>query len=241
MVQEVDGILVFGCKCIVLYYWPPFYDSPPWSNSLPWSPEMCLISPFKGPRSKSSVSSSEADVQPFLCQVSPNILCFFIIIITSNFTNFCCVEWCFHGQRKQVSFTGMDSREAGKEEFTVEAACNHKETAPVTTGEDHDPSLPTQVFGALGGLKRQSSMTKGTCLCSPTTHAGSFRCRLHRIPSLQRTKSIDASLPAPDSPSKTDTYATDCAMGPPVGNYEYWLWLIISSTVLLSSYSIRSW
>ncbi|XP_027347815.1 uncharacterized protein LOC113859200 [Abrus precatorius] len=43
-----------------------------------------------------------------------------------------------------------------------------------------------------GGLTRQPSMTKTTCLCSPTTHAGSFRCRLHRTPSLQRTKSIES-------------------------------------------------
>ncbi|KAK7317669.1 hypothetical protein RJT34_02094 [Clitoria ternatea] len=43
-----------------------------------------------------------------------------------------------------------------------------------------------------GGLTRQPSMTKTNCLCSPTTHAGSFRCRLHRSPSLQRTKSIES-------------------------------------------------
>lgn len=43
-----------------------------------------------------------------------------------------------------------------------------------------------------GGLARQGSMTKNNCLCSPTTHAGSFRCRLHRTPSgIQRTKSIN--------------------------------------------------
>ncbi|OMP10092.1 hypothetical protein COLO4_04829 [Corchorus olitorius] len=42
------------------------------------------------------------------------------------------------------------------------------------------------------GLSRQTSITKTNCLCSPTTHVGSFRCRLHRAPSLQRTKSIDS-------------------------------------------------
>ncbi|CAJ2636250.1 unnamed protein product [Trifolium pratense] len=42
------------------------------------------------------------------------------------------------------------------------------------------------------GLMRQPSMTKNNCLCSPTTHPGSFRCRLHRIPSLlTRTKSME--------------------------------------------------
>ncbi|KAK7386744.1 hypothetical protein VNO78_27079 [Psophocarpus tetragonolobus] len=43
-----------------------------------------------------------------------------------------------------------------------------------------------------GGLQRQPSMTKTNCLCSPTTHAGSFRCRLHRAPNLQRTKSMES-------------------------------------------------
>lgn len=52
----------------------------------------------------------------------------------------------------------------------------------------------TSPTGSSGGLTRQGSVTKSsntTCLCSPTTHAGSFRCRLHRIPNLQRTKSMD--------------------------------------------------
>lgn len=44
-----------------------------------------------------------------------------------------------------------------------------------------------------GGILRQQSMNKNNCLCSPTTHAGSFRCRLHRTPSLLRTKSMDSS------------------------------------------------
>ena len=44
-----------------------------------------------------------------------------------------------------------------------------------------------------GGLARQGSVSKNNCLCSPTTHAGSFRCRLHRSPSgIQRTKSINS-------------------------------------------------
>lgn len=48
-----------------------------------------------------------------------------------------------------------------------------------------------------GGLARQGSTSKNSCLCSPTTHAGSFRCRLHRAPpSLQRTKSIDSTTTA---------------------------------------------
>ncbi|KAI9169544.1 hypothetical protein LWI28_013852 [Acer negundo] len=49
------------------------------------------------------------------------------------------------------------------------------------------------VVSPTSGLTRQPSGSKSNCLCSPTTHAGSFRCRLHRAPSFQRTKSIDSS------------------------------------------------
>ncbi|XP_015894501.1 uncharacterized protein LOC107428479 [Ziziphus jujuba] len=55
-----------------------------------------------------------------------------------------------------------------------------------------------------GGLTRQPSVSKNNCLCSPTTHAGSFRCRLHRTPSLQRTKSMD-SASSRESTSKPNT------------------------------------
>ncbi|KAI3452671.1 hypothetical protein Pfo_009335 [Paulownia fortunei] len=60
---------------------------------------------------------------------------------------------------------------------------------------------PTSGMISAGGLARQGSITKHNCLCSPTTHAGSFRCRLHRSPSLQRTKSIDSPA-CQDSQSK---------------------------------------
>ncbi|KAE7998752.1 hypothetical protein FH972_003263 [Carpinus fangiana] len=40
-----------------------------------------------------------------------------------------------------------------------------------------------------------SSSPKGQCLCSPTTHQGSFRCRFHRSSSsawMKRSKSVPA-------------------------------------------------
>ncbi|EOA36376.1 hypothetical protein CARUB_v10010782mg [Capsella rubella] len=57
-----------------------------------------------------------------------------------------------------------------------------------------------------GGLSRQTSITKTNCICSPTTHPGSFRCKLHRSPSLQRTKSVETNIlqnlmAKPDDPS----------------------------------------
>jgi len=48
-----------------------------------------------------------------------------------------------------------------------------------------------------------SSSPKGQCLCSPTTHQGSFRCRLHRAPRssaapmMKRSK----SMPPKDAPT----------------------------------------
>lgn len=45
----------------------------------------------------------------------------------------------------------------------------------------------------------RSSSPKGQCLCSPTMHQGSFRCRLHRSTSsawMKRSKSMPANNPA---------------------------------------------
>nr|AAD02552.1 PGPS/D10 [Petunia x hybrida] len=44
-------------------------------------------------------------------------------------------------------------------------------------------NLPSSVPSSPSGL---SKSTKYNCLCSPTTHAGSFRCRYHRSSSLTR-------------------------------------------------------
>ncbi|XAR65125.1 hypothetical protein NMG60_11009104 [Bertholletia excelsa] len=39
----------------------------------------------------------------------------------------------------------------------------------------------------------ESETKQRSCLCSPTTHAGSFRCRLHRSPTLHRSTSMDSA------------------------------------------------
>ncbi|GMH31112.1 hypothetical protein Nepgr_032955 [Nepenthes gracilis] len=57
----------------------------------------------------------------------------------------------------------------------------------------------------VSGLTRQPSITKGNCLCSPTSHAGSFRCRLHRASSLQRTRIIDSATQVDAPPAKAPT------------------------------------
>lgn len=72
---------------------------------------------------------------------------------------------------------------------------NDEETRGGNKKVENQYLLSVSVTGSSSaGLMRQVSVTKSsntTCLCSPTTHAGSFRCRLHRIPDLQRTKSMD--------------------------------------------------
>ncbi|KAL1188415.1 hypothetical protein V5N11_027473 [Cardamine amara subsp. amara] len=39
-----------------------------------------------------------------------------------------------------------------------------------------------------------SKPARQNCLCSPTTHAGSFRCRHHRVDSLTRAGSVGSNL-----------------------------------------------
>ncbi|MCD7456886.1 hypothetical protein HAX54_033479 [Datura stramonium] len=67
----------------------------------------------------------------------------------------------------------------------------------INSSMESETISPTSENVMTGGLARQGSMTKNSCLCSPTTHAGSFRCRLHRVPTtnpnLQRTKSIESN------------------------------------------------
>ncbi|XVE74955.1 hypothetical protein DITRI_Ditri12bG0059900 [Diplodiscus trichospermus] len=93
----------------------------------------------------------------------------------------------------------MDSEQMSQKDLKVEIP---SETEMITGGVESHPA-PASGQGA-SGLGRQPSVTKTNCLCSPTTHAGSFRCRLHRAPSLQRTKSIDTqSVSKPNSATAT--------------------------------------
>ncbi|KAG5007651.1 hypothetical protein JHK82_025577 [Glycine max] len=60
---------------------------------------------------------------------------------------------------------------------------------------------PKSDSGSGGGGGAVGSLPKGQCLCSPTTHEGSFRCRLHRGPTasptnwMKRSKSMPANKP----------------------------------------------
>ncbi|XWS69080.1 hypothetical protein CRYUN_Cryun04dG0148900 [Craigia yunnanensis] len=95
----------------------------------------------------------------------------------------------------------MDSEQMSKKDLKVEIP---SETEMISGGVESHPA-PASGQGA-SGLSRQPSVTKTNCLCSPTTHPGSFRCRYHRAPSLQRTKSIDSqSASLLDSTSKPNS------------------------------------
>ncbi|KAI4374823.1 hypothetical protein MLD38_012771 [Melastoma candidum] len=64
-----------------------------------------------------------------------------------------------------------------------------------TTGNDKTPSIkiPGSIDAATDEPREHSgrpSSGKLSCLCSPTTHVGSFRCRLHR----SRASSVGSGL-----------------------------------------------
>ncbi|KAL2332856.1 hypothetical protein Fmac_014069 [Flemingia macrophylla] len=46
------------------------------------------------------------------------------------------------------------------------------------------------------GITRKNSNGRLNCLCSPTTHVGSFRCRHHRSATIQRGRSVGSNLAA---------------------------------------------
>lgn len=73
----------------------------------------------------------------------------------------------------------------------------------------HPPPLTAQKdLNSLPSMKRSPSTDSiggggaRTCVCSPTTHAGSFRCRLHRnSESFSTAHGHPPPLPPPQDPS----------------------------------------
>ncbi|TYJ43400.1 hypothetical protein E1A91_A03G150400v1 [Gossypium mustelinum] len=99
----------------------------------------------------------------------------------------------------------MESETMSKKNLKVEIP-SKIETITASTVESHAAGPASGQGQGAPGLSRQPSVTKTNCLCSPTTHPGSFRCRVHRAPSLQRTKSIESqSATLQDHTSKPDS------------------------------------
>ncbi|GAB2279798.1 hypothetical protein Dimus_014437 [Dionaea muscipula] len=55
-----------------------------------------------------------------------------------------------------------------------------KESLPMIEEEQLQTSSNVAAGEFVRPSMRKSSSVKSSCLCSPTTHVGSFRCRLHR-------------------------------------------------------------
>ncbi|EFJ15435.1 hypothetical protein SELMODRAFT_422737 [Selaginella moellendorffii] len=69
--------------------------------------------------------------------------------------------------------------------------------------KDNVPSRRSSSAGATdssGGARSPGG--KPTCTCSPTTHAGSFRCRLHRAGNGRSHGLTPSAMPKPDGPKK---------------------------------------
>ncbi|KAM7512814.1 hypothetical protein LguiB_011689 [Lonicera macranthoides] len=67
-------------------------------------------------------------------------------------------------------------------------------------GNNNEDGTTTTAAATVGGSMKSSSPKgiTGQCLCSPTTHQGSFRCRFHRSNSTTATWfKRSNSMPAP--------------------------------------------
>ncbi|KAG4923755.1 hypothetical protein AAZX31_18G072200 [Glycine max] len=75
-------------------------------------------------------------------------------------------------------------------ELDVETFQNsHVLVSPTTSQNSHMFMSPTSQ-----PITRKNSNGRLNCLCSPTTHAGSFRCRHHRSSGIRRGKSVGSNL-----------------------------------------------
>ncbi len=76
-------------------------------------------------------------------------------------------------------------------------APSSREKSPVTVSEVPCGKIPSKK-SARKTMVSTSAPVKMTCLCAPTKHAGSFRCRLHR------SQTQWGGRPMPSSPPKTE-------------------------------------
>ncbi|PON32972.1 hypothetical protein PanWU01x14_356530 [Parasponia andersonii] len=74
---------------------------------------------------------------------------------------------------------------------------NYKLNIPEINLEElkkHTHILVVSPRGVQAPAVTKSSSTRWNCLCSPTTHAGSFRCRHHRSSGMNRGSSVGSNL-----------------------------------------------
>ncbi|KAF2301681.1 hypothetical protein GH714_028653 [Hevea brasiliensis] len=99
----------------------------------------------------------------------------------------------------RMTVQGKNSKRKGKQKELMESGhITNKTKLKVeipSSSETENISIGvvTKLQATTPQITRQRSATKNNCLCSPTSHAGSFRCRLHRAPNLQLTKCDDSA------------------------------------------------
>nr|GMC48584.1 Myeloid-associated differentiation marker-like protein [Ipomoea batatas] len=100
-----------------------------------------------------------------------------------------------------------------KRKYIVPSQLYVADTPPVKSYTPSAASLPSSPTGH-----------RKTCLCSPTTHAGSFRCRYHRNTKLTRgSMSVAANLSELGSTSVANRYTTTtwCLNSPSIWAYDH--------------------
>ncbi|KAI3419882.1 ABC transporter domain-containing protein [Psidium guajava] len=86
----------------------------------------------------------------------------------------------------------MDGGEHHKcHESKMKKSPSRKFTVPKIDLEEIRKSSP---FSLSPRDSKAAGAGKSSCLCSPTTHAGSFRCRYHRNSSISRGSSVGSNL-----------------------------------------------
>ncbi|CAN7013957.1 hypothetical protein F2Q70_00026702 [Brassica cretica] len=101
--------------------------------------------------------------------------------------------------KPRKSLTGSSSRESLKTKNPFSRVLNEEDDSKSKTGLSMRKSWSTDSLGLLG-----NSNTLGkTCICAPTKHEGSFRCRLHRTSATSQgaIATTQLHLPKPLLPS----------------------------------------
>ncbi|MBA0573808.1 hypothetical protein Golob_001065 [Gossypium lobatum] len=89
--------------------------------------------------------------------------------------------------------TAEDVTKSRKTKQVYKGRLSYKLTMGEVNSVAMDRHPTTTLYGTPGEAAAKSSASKSNCLCSPTTHAGSFRCRYHRA-GFPRAASVGSKL-----------------------------------------------
>ncbi|KAL5548721.1 hypothetical protein UlMin_003952 [Ulmus minor] len=89
----------------------------------------------------------------------------------------------------------MDEKVEQSPSKTEEKSMNYKLTIPEINLDDLKKQSALLVSPTTRvAVMAKSPSTRWNCLCSPTTHVGSFRCRHHRNSGMYRGGSVGSNL-----------------------------------------------